>query len=212
MKKKVIIGVIIAGIVVVGVIGIYVLRSRDTQSQIPTVETITSPTVVPAELETWIDPAGFSFQYPKDLSVNNHEEDQDNYAHVELTSKEHPGNIIVWAKDPLAGTKVVDAASWVTSEKSLRGATIFDTTLGGVPAKKILVAQPSKMLIVGSVSDGIVFTVEGTLEDSDYWTKVHDGIVNSFVFIPANSGSSAGSSEPQGGEDTSGVDEEEVLE
>ena len=158
-----------------------------------------APTQTPAiELTTWTDEAGFSFQYPKDLSVNKHEEDPDNYAHVELTSKDHLGSIIVWVSDLPPGVTTLD--SWI--KKKYSGATVIDTTLGGEPAKKILISTPSAKLIVGAVSDGLLFYVEGTLTDKPYWQTVEDAIVKSFAFTPDPSASSG---------QAESVDEEEVV-
>lgn len=152
-----------------------------------------TPTV---ELTTWTDEAGFSFKYPKDLSVNKHEEDPDNYAHVELTNNAHPGKIIVWASDA--------PSVWPP-----KGTSAIDTTLGGQPAKKIFASAPVKMLSVGMISDNILFNVEAALTDNEYWQKVHDTIVGSFEFTDGSE------SEPSSGDSVSSgesADEEEIVE
>jgi hypothetical protein len=149
-------------------------------------------TTPPVVLATWDDPAGFSFQYPKDLTVNKHEDDNDNYAHVELTNSGHPGSVIVWASDP--------SSAWPP-----KGGTSIDTTLGGVAAKKILISTPSAKLIVGAVSEGLVFKIEGTLTDKAYWQSVEDGIVKTFAFTPDTSAPAAQSSSGDA------VDETEVV-
>lgn len=161
-----------------------------------------TPTVA---LTTWDDPAGFSFQYPKDLTVDKNEEDNENYAHVELTSSSHPGSVIVWVSDLPKGVTTVD--SWV--KKLYSTATAIDTMLGGEPAKKVLVSSPSAKLIVGTVSDGLLFYVDGTLTDKPYWQTVEDGIVKTFAFTPDPSASSGQAASGQASGDA--VDEEEVV-
>jgi hypothetical protein len=47
------------------------------------------------------------------VTVDKHDEDQENYAHIEMTHKDQPGTIIIWAKD----TTAVDGAGWVKKEK-----------------------------------------------------------------------------------------------
>jgi len=178
-----------AGVVLLGIIGggVYLYKTK-TSVQIvsPGGDKVISLTPTPAvPLTTWTDDAGFSFQYPKNVSVNKHEEDNDNYAHVELTNADHPGKIIVWVKDLPSG--VSDLASWVTNTPSYANASVIDTTLGGQPAKKILVTAPVKMYTVGTISDSLLFYVEGTLTDSAYWQGVEDGIVGSFAFTPDSS-------------------------
>lgn len=133
-------------------------RGKPTSPLSGSTVSIETPTPTPQELITWTDPAGFSFQYPKELSLNKHDEDNQNYAHLEFTMKDHPGNLIVWAKD----TNSTDVAKWVKSEKRFLNANSLDTTLGGKPGKKIMVSTPSAMLITGTIDEGIVFTIEST--------------------------------------------------
>jgi len=188
---------IVTGIIIVlGVLvgGIIVYSQKNTNVLSPGEVATSKPTPTPAvALTTWDDPAGFSFQYPKDLSVNKHEDDNDNYAHVELTNGSHPGSIIVWVSD-------------VSSAWPPKGGTSIDTTLGGVTAKKILIATPSAKLIVGAVSEGLVFKIEGTLTDKTYWQTVEDGIVKTFAFTQDTQAPAAQSSS---GDDA--VDETEVV-
>lgn len=160
-----------------------------------------------ATLLIWDDPAGFKFQYPKGLSVNKHDEDQENYAHVELMNPNHPGSVIVWAKD----TTAADAAAWAKTEKAFTGASILDTTLGNQPAKKILLTAPNRTVIVGTIYDELLFTVEATMGNDTYWSEVAQTAIDSFTFtpIPAEQGSAEEGGAPGGSE---AVDEEEVIE
>ncbi|HCM37357.1 MAG: hypothetical protein UV61_C0016G0007 [Candidatus Gottesmanbacteria bacterium GW2011_GWB1_43_11] len=159
---------------------------------------------------TWSDPAGFTFNYPDTLKVDKHDEDQENYAHVELTDAAHPGKIIIWAKDlPLTKSQVAVANvdEWVSADKQLASSNVLDTELGGQTAKKILVGQ--NQLVLGAIYDGLLFTVEGELTDNAYWSKVYDQITSSFAFDPTADNSSA--TGDSGATDVS-VDEEEVVE
>ena len=182
------------------------------------------PTPPPASQKTWDDPAGFTFQYPERLIINKHEEDNENYAHVELTDANHKGNVIVWVKDAPKGKnrKVVTSLSeWIESDTRFDSANILDTSLGGKPAKKILLQIPQKMIIVGTVSDGLLFTIDGDLSDAEYWTPLSSGIADSFKFTtpkdPETVSQPAGTSTQtvvtdsgSGGEEA--VDEEEIIE
>ncbi len=196
---------IIIALVVLGITGAGAYFYSNKTTKVLTPGEATAPTPTPAfELTIWKDEAGFSFQYPKNLSVNKHEEDNENYAHVELTSRDHPGKIIVWVKDVPAGVTTLD--SWV--KKFYTGATTLDTKLGGEPARKILASTPVKTLTVGTISDNLLFSVEGTLSDSDYWTRVHDTITGSFAFTDESSSAPAQAGNASGGGE---VDEEEAL-
>ena len=203
MKKLwIVTGVIIVLGVVAGGVFFFVQKNTKVMSRGGTVIPVLTPTPAVA-LTTWDDPAGFSFQYPKDVSVNTHEDDNVNYAHVELTNSSHPGSVIVWASDLPTG--VTDTASWVTQNPAFAGAMVIDTTLGGQAAKKILVASPSAKLIEGTVTDSLLFYVDGTLSDKPYWQSVEDTITKSFAFTPDTQAPAAQASPGNA------VDEEEVV-
>lgn len=195
--KKVFIGIIIVSLVGVG---IYVSQNKKPPVSVPVV---IQPSQTPEEFATWEDPNGFKFQYPKSLIMNTHNEDTENYAHLEFTNADHPGSVIVWGKD----TKAVSASAWVKAEKALTEGTILDTTMAGIAGKKVLVETPKKQIVTVIIDEGVVFYVEGNLEDIEYWTSVHTTISNSFEFINNKPTSSEST-----GADEEYIDEEEVIE
>lgn len=214
MEKKwtyllaIIVGVSIGGLIT----GIYLWRVRSQPvgetSQAETLR-ITKPPSFSQDLATWKDPAGVTFQYPKDLAVDKHDEDQENYAHIELTNKDHPGNVIVWVKD--VPVKAYDAAGWVKSERRFTDAPVFDATLSGKLAKRVLVTTPKKMMVTATVSEDLLYMLEASLEDSDYWMKVFDTISKTFtITLEDASSASSTNSDISGGDEA--VDEEEVVE
>lgn len=208
MKNSKVIIPIIIGVLVGGVgAGIFLWTKQSKPSPIVSVA---APTPVPIELAAWTDPAGFTFDYPKDVSVNPHEEDKENYAHVELTHKDHPGRVIVWMKDLPAP----DLVTWVKKEKVFIGASVLDTTLGGKPAKKILITDPAKKLVVGAIDNDVLVTVEGELTDEAYWSDIHQKVVGSLVFVSTGAKSSTQTTAPSeiSGGGGGSVEEEEVLE
>ena len=202
MSKPVIL--ILVGCMVFGLgVGAYVYFSKRTVSQDVT-GTIPTPTIA-AERILWDDPAGFTMQYPEALSVNKHDEDKVNYAHVELTDPEHPGGLIVWVKDLPRG--VTDTASWAKKAATPSSAISFDTTLGNQPAKKLLVSGAAKTVTAGVVWDGVLWYVEANLVDEPYWQSVYDMVTTSFTFKPLPKEPASSGGAPSG--DT--VDEEEIL-
>lgn len=208
MNKKRI--AIIAGIVLLVLLivsGVLIWRSKNApQGAPPDVASVITPT--PEELLTWEDVAGFSFQYPKGIDIDKHDEDQENYANVELTHKEHPGSIILWAKDLPAG--VVDADAWVKKEKTFASANVLDTTLGGQPGKKALLTTPTNKVFIGTVYDELLWYIETTPGDGEYWNTVHGTIVDSYAFTVDVASSEAGAASDGASEDW--VDEEEWIE
>lgn len=203
MKKPVVIAIVIG--VLVGVIGGggYLWMKKGRVAVPPT----TQQEETQAKLQDWKDPAGFMFQYPEGVVINKHDEDKENYAHVEMTNPMYPGRLIVWGKD----TTALDVAAWVKTEKTFRDGSIVDTTLGAKPAKKILITTPIKKIIVGTIFDDLLWFIEVEPGEGDYWQKTFDTISQSFKFTPLPGESSAGGGDTSIEEDVM-VDEEEVIE
>jgi hypothetical protein len=194
--------------------GAYVLYSRGSVTKNPDmmVELVSPTPSSKTKLTTWTDPAGFSFQYPEGLVFNKHDEDSVNYAHLELTDSTHPGSIIIWEKDLPQG--VNSAATWVKKDAVLSDGIMFDTTLGGKAAKKVLISSPAKKLFVGTLDDDVLVYIEGTLADDSYWQGIADGIVTTFAFAPQDTPApQAAGTAGSGTADTSAdaADEEETL-
>ncbi len=134
-----------------------------------------SPTPVIIEEKTiWNDQSGFTVQYPISLKLNPHDEDKENYAHLEFTSATHSGNLIVWAKDSTAGS--IDDFVKI---KKLEGT--IDTTLGGETAKKVLDSK-TKQIIISTIKNGYLYQVEVNPTDSEYWNRIFNDVSSSFQF------------------------------
>lgn len=181
------------------------VQEKKTLSETPT----PSPEKFVIEYTTWNDPLEVSFSYPKDATLNKHDEDKENYMHVEITSATRSGGLTVWAKDLPKG--VTDIASWAKKETATSEGVIVDTTLGSVDAKKIRIGN--EKVRIATVYDGLLFEIEAFLDTQNYWQEVLETTLSSYVFYPiegvspANAGS-AGSGNSAGGT----IDEEEVLE
>ena len=112
-RKYIIIGVV--GVAAIG--GIYVATTKSSREILsPGGNEVPSAAPKIEDMVTWKDEAGFSFQYPKGLATNKHEEDNQNYAHVELTSPDHKGSVIVWVQDPF----LLGLLGWIIAR--MRGA------------------------------------------------------------------------------------------
>jgi len=179
VKKKIVIivGVCIGLISLGGILFLNQQRLFSPKKAEKLIEVNVSPTPK-EELLLWDDPAGFSFQYPKGLTVDKHDEDTENYAHVELTSANHKGRVIVWVKDTTATTIV----QWLKNEKTLKDAVSVDTTLGGNEAKKVMVKDPIKKQITATLDEDVLVLIEVEFDDEGYWQKVNDEIVGNMTF------------------------------
>jgi hypothetical protein len=145
--KKIFLTILLLGVLGSVGAGTYYWRVASQKSVVTEVSMLVSPTPAVEEIALWEDQAGFTFSYPKSLKSNIHEEDTQNYAHIEFTHPDHSGSIIVWAKD----TTAVDATAWIKSEKTFVGATILDTTFADMEGKKLLVTNPKRKVITAVV-------------------------------------------------------------
>lgn len=192
---------IISFIAITAVLVIYLKVKNSTEVVSPMSGVQPTPTTV-EELATWIDQSGFIFQYPKSLILNPHDEDKENYAHVELTSATHSGNIIVWAKD----TTATDNSSWL---KIAKVSSSIDTTLGGEAAKKVLNDQKS---LISDVHNGYLYQIEANLTDAPFWQKVYDTVSSSFAFTENNAATNIDNSGTISSEESTSDEGEEVIE
>jgi hypothetical protein len=212
VKKKLL---ILSGVVAVLLVGgLVVMRLKKVPSGIisPLVETEKEE----LSLIVWEDPAGFKFSYPSKITIDPHEEDKENYAHLELTSPSHPGKILIWMKD----TNYKNPDDW--AKKEVGEGQVFDSELGGKPAKKVASINPKK-LTTATIDVDVLVLVEVFPED-EWWNEVYNQILSSFEFIPlagepASAGASAGKEKAapgpwEGSGGGAGVieEEEEVVE
>lgn len=204
-KKKALVAGGIGIVVGLGIFsGFLLLKTRNKEALQKSESEQLDINTVRQKLLPWDDPAGFTFEYPEGLTIDKHDEDQENYAHVEMTNPDHPGRLIVWAKD----TTSADVAAWVRTEKTFKNGNVLDTTLGGQPAKKVLVTSPAPMLVTGTIFDELLFFIESSGEDREYWSTIHETIADSFAFTPLEDESTT----LGGGAEDVVVDEEEVVE
>lgn len=184
------------------------LRMRFSAETAQNTQAIPTPAAV-EDLATWTDQSGFTFQYPKSLILDIHDEDEENYAHLELTSATNSGSLVVWAKD----TDHPDIEEWADQQEE-KG--FIDTKLGGEIAKKLLTRGETQKLITSTLYGGYLYQIEVDLEDLDYWNKVYDTVSSTFKFIPVQAEEKStkvtgnGNQEQDFGQEV--YEEEEVIE
>lgn len=220
LKKWLVVGgVVFLTLVITG--GLIWWRGRQVVSQeLNSNETVGAGKIVPTavvSLVTHTDPAGFTIQYPQNLQVNLHDEDKNNYAHVEFTEINHPGGVTYFVKD-LPSKVNADGrnlATWIAGEMRFKGGIVADTTLGGQPAKKVLLSQ-DKTSVILSVFDGVLYEVQVIKTDNDYWSEVAEGIISSTKLIPVVNTTNPVGDQGQGvAPEASGgeiIEEEEIVE
>lgn len=206
-KKKIALILSILSLALVTLVLIFYLQYRSKFTAVSPLAQVT-PTPILEELSTWTDPADFSFQYPKSLSLNPHDEDKNNYAHIELTSPSHSGNLIVWVKDTTAET--VDG--WVKQNKI---SNAIDSELANISAKKILATGENNKITLSAVNNGYLYQIEVNAADNDFWNKVFSQITSTFKFLSSEKSLKKQPDTPDSvdqGADDSVFEGEEVIE
>lgn len=209
MQKKVVIFLAIGVILVLGG-GLWWLGRQKTTTEVQTPAPVQGGETIPVagkeKVLVWNDPAGFSFEYPNGVSIDNHPEDKVNYANLDLTVKGIDGKILVLVSD--TNEKTID--NWVKKDKrsQLTGGSV-PITLGGKPARKLTFADDGTILIA-AIDEEVLFTLELSANKAEIVEKIFNQIISSFKFVyptsvPAQS---------TGGNQTSGdvIEEEEIVE
>jgi hypothetical protein len=207
MKKPVLFSLIVIVIIAAIGSGIYFVGQKQKTKINPKAEAL-APSPTPKIRLTWNDPAGFTFSYDPDVKINKHDEDEVNYAHVEITNQSFPGTIIIWAKD----TTALDSSAWANTQKEFKNASIIDTTFGGQPGKKVVITSPIQKMITGAVYDNLLFYIEKIASNDAYWQQEYVGITDSFTFKPVDNTGIQNESEQNNNDENQAVDEEEVVE
>lgn len=156
--KQMLIIIIIA--VLVGGGGFWLLSrnsSRLKQSAVSK-NTVQNPEVTPtlsdAKLLTWNDEAGFTFQYPEGLKIDNHPDDNVDYANLTFTGDDGPGSINILMKD----NTYQSLDEWIKSDSNLTTGNIIDTNLGDKNGKKVITS--TGQMIIGVIDNGVLVTIK----------------------------------------------------
>lgn len=149
--------VLLAGVAIAFIILNNGNRSENNPATAPSNPT---PTPTPVTLLTWVDEAGFSFQYPEGTTIDNHLEDNKNYANLTLTLPTKEVVSIV-----MSDNTYKDLDEWVGDNSSI------DTMLEGSPAKKIV---RDGLETIASIDNEVIVLITG---------KDTKDIVGSWTFI-----------------------------
>lgn len=200
MKNPVFVRSLIAvGIAVIIVAGAFLIVRKDDSSSVPQPQIKTAEEKVPSKTtKTYTEEAGFSFNYPDDLTVAKKESTNSAvYSSLEIISKEVAGSMTFLIED--TKFKSVDELikkNIATKEAMLGSLKAIETTYGN---KTTLLA----------VDQGILFRADlDRATNKSYWDSIYQTFLSGFSF--ANTQSSSVSEDSYGGEEV--VLEEDVIE
>lgn len=124
------------------------------------------PEVSPSKtLKNYADPAGFSFNYPDNLSLTNNEATSSaSYADITLNSKDVEGGLNI---------KISDSKAFTPAQASK------ETKLGSLKAYE---KENNNKLVLEAFDQGILFKVES--DKNNFWKDVYSQVIKDFSFAP----------------------------
>ncbi|MFA6519006.1 MAG: hypothetical protein WCV93_05170 [Candidatus Shapirobacteria bacterium] len=172
MITKIQVGIIAVVVVLAGVAVIATNKPKEEINTANEVEMAVKPTEEVKKTYkylTWEDGAGFKFEYPDGIKINNHPEDDKNYANLTLTTADGEGKIEILMADN--SYKSID--SWAGKEA-------IETTLGDKQGKKIV--SPDKTTI-GVIDGEVLVTISRSFTKNDVLEEAWGKITDSWQFV-----------------------------
>lgn len=126
----------------------------------------------------WQDPAGFAFEYPEGIKIDDHPEDEVNYAYLELTSDAKLGKIKILCND----SQYSDIETWSQEDSFVRDSSSLDTEVASISAKKVALGS-DRELVAFIDWDEVIYTIEIESKES-YWQEIYNHILSSFKLVP----------------------------
>jgi len=157
--------------------------------------------------QQWEDLAGFAFEYPKGVEIDDHPEDEENYAHLELTKADKKGRIGITVND----AEYTDVDEWLENDELLSQGSALETEIASMSGKKIAL-ENGREVAVFIDWDQVFYKIDSQAEGEDYWRQAYARILSSFKLIPLEGETEEDFADWLGGFDTSGVDIIEAVE
>lgn len=187
-----IVGIVVAILIVGTVVGLYSSKNIKREQQ---AKRETSKEVIPSEnLNSYTDPAGFSFSYSDNVALDKKEElDNTTYADLKLISDKVTGSVSVSITD----TKLKNIEEWVRQNPGNNVGR--EVMLGGISGQEFTIGE---RVTTVSIDKGVLFIVEANLKkNKDFWQKVYSQVVSSITFTNSS----------QAGNGTSSVSQDDVI-
>lgn len=200
--------VLVVGLIIIGLVFFYTQQKNSSKNPLAGL-TETTKEIKPSEtFIDYSDPAGFSFSYPDNLSLKNSkaesEVDSDAYADLQLYSKDKSGSITLRIVD----SEFATSAAWLKANNIPSTTVPVDKKLGELKAVEV---KTGDRLLLGTIDQGVLFTVEMPLIEQDFWMKVYEKVLKDFTFAaPPVADSSQGTSDSSADDVT--FEAEEVIE
>lgn len=205
MSKKLVIVLVIFAVIAIAAGGgfIYFIRSKSSDTpktpSLPALTTREKKVEAPTADLTYEDQAGFSFKYPKGVSVTDTTPDDDSY-YSQVTLTKDGDDMVIKVMDTTA--KSLDA--WVAASDDIPSTA---RVTGAVSLAKLSANQYEDATFIYTIAldKSVVYFIR-SLKDTDFWEPTHTIVVESFMFDGQSTPQSAANST------TDVIYEEEVVE
>jgi len=134
---------------------------------------------IPAiENAVYTDWAGFSFEHPDNLTIEELEaDDKTVYSSLELTAVDEKKLTL-----KIAESRFKDLEAWKESFEAVNVViSLRDVYWVDIPGLQVFYGAPKKLLTV-AVEDGVLYRLESPTDEGGFWDETHQLILNSFEF------------------------------
>lgn len=178
MSKKFKIGLAILITLGIGAIAFWQLKLVNHKAK-PEAEINIKEVVLPlAKTLTYEDWAGFKFDYPESLKIEEVEiDDKTVYSSLELTATNGEKlNLRV------ADTEFKNIGEWQKEFEKKYLVTLVKDVLWEEMAARQLVYGAPKRLMTMTINNGVIYSLDSLKDEYEFWEKTQNLIVNSFMF------------------------------
>lgn len=177
MKKYLILSILVLLTLAIGLILIWIRLKTplsNPQSNLIQIPKKADPSQTYIE---YSDPAGFSFSYPDNLSISKAEiEDPSTYTDLVIFSKDVNGSLNL----KIADSNFTSLDDWLKINQIPSSTATKEVNLGDLKALEVKTAD---RLLLGSLDQGVFFTIELPLIEEDFWMRVYNRLLTEFTFV-----------------------------
>lgn len=197
MSKKFKIGLAILITLGIGAMAFWQLKLVNHKAK-PEAEINIKEAVLPlAKTLTYEDWAGFKFDYPESLKIEEVEiDDKTVYSSLELTATNGEKlNLRV------ADTEFKNIGEWQKEFEKKYLVTLVKDVLWEEMAARQLVYGAPKRLMTMTINNGVIYSLDSLKDEYEFWEKTQNLIVNSFMFTQTAENQAKPAVTPEANED-----------
>ncbi len=177
MSRTKVLLLFVALVLIIATIWIVFFRPQNRALSSPSVSSNPIKEIKPSDtLIEYVDPSGFSFSYPDNLSITKNDiVDDSTYSSLTLNANGVNGSLSLEISD----SKFKTIEEWLKLNEAAAVAAPKEVKLGSLKALEV---KTKDRLLVGALDQGILFLIEMPLIDELFWMEVYNKILSEFTF------------------------------